>query len=69
MGILQSAQDSWNSAKQAVNATVDKWAVQPNMGSTRGEAITTSQSSGCNTSAAAKAWALPVSLSGMSVEP
>jgi hypothetical protein len=33
-------QDTWNSAKQAVNATVDKWAVQPNMGSTRGEAIT-----------------------------
>jgi hypothetical protein len=28
-------QDTWNSAKQAVNATVDKWAVQPNMGSTR----------------------------------
>ena len=35
MGIFKSAQESWNSAKQAVNTTVDKWAVQPNMGSTR----------------------------------
>jgi hypothetical protein len=35
MGILKSAEESWNSAKQAVNRTVDKWAVQPNMGSTR----------------------------------
>jgi hypothetical protein len=33
-------QDTWNSAKQAVNATVDKWAVKPNMGSTRGDTIT-----------------------------
>jgi hypothetical protein len=40
MGILKSAEESWNSAKQAVNRTVDKWAVQPNMGSTRGATIT-----------------------------
>jgi len=40
MGIFRSAEESWNSAKQAVNRTVDKWAIQPNMGSTRGEAIT-----------------------------
>jgi hypothetical protein len=33
-------QDTWNSAKQAVSNTVDKWAVKPNMGSTRGETIT-----------------------------
>ena len=33
-------QDTWNSAKQAVNDTVDKWAVKPNMGSTRGETVT-----------------------------
>jgi hypothetical protein len=34
-------QDTWNSAKQAVNATVDKWAVKPDMGSTRGSTVTT----------------------------
>jgi hypothetical protein len=33
-------QDTWNSAKQAVNNTVDKWAVKPNLGSTRGDTIT-----------------------------
>jgi hypothetical protein len=33
-------QDTWNSAKQSLNATVDKWAVKPNMGSTRGDTIT-----------------------------
>ena len=41
MGIFKSAEESWNSAKQAVNRTVDKWGVQPNMGSTRsGETVT-----------------------------
>ena len=33
-------QDTWNSAKQAVSNTVDKWAVKPNLGSTRGGTIT-----------------------------
>jgi len=41
-------QDTWNSAKQAVSNTVDKWAVKPNLGSTRGDTIT-SFSSGSDT--------------------